>query len=267
MKTLSFEVRKWSMNSARMAGGVAIAVAFLAPVAWAQTQIAEARTADPNPTDLKPVEPKLDENNYQTFYLASSGQQSDANDIITDLRNMLPRARVYFVASQNAISIRATPEDSAIAKKILAEVDKPRKVYRLTYTITESESGKPTGTQHFSLIVPSGGRTELTEGTKVPIVTGTSDAEKGTVTSQVQYEEIGLKIQATLEGVRLHTKVEQSALAGEKSGAVAQDPTIRQTVLDGMSTLSQGKPVVLGSLDVPGSTRHQEIEVASELVQ
>jgi hypothetical protein len=47
----------------------------------------------------------------------------------------------------------------------------------------------------------------------------------------------------------------------------AQDPILRQTVLEGMSTLSQSKPVVLGSLDVPGSTRHQEIEVASELVR
>ena len=240
----------------RIAVGLAVAVCFFAPCARSMAQSA----------DSKPAEVMSGGETYHSLYLASP-LQNDANDIVTDLRNMLPKARVYFVPSQSAISIRATPEDFAIAQKILAEIDKPRKVYRLTYTISESESGKPTGTQHFSLIVPSGGRTELTQGSKVPIVTGTSDAEKGTITSQVQYEDIGLKIQASLEGVRLHTKVEQSALAEEKSGAVAQDPIVRQTVLDGMSTLSQGKPVVLGSLDVPGSTRHQEIEVASELVQ
>jgi hypothetical protein len=38
-------------------------------------------------------------------------------------------------------------------------------------------------------------------------------------------------------------------------------------MLEGMSTLAQGKPMVLGSLDIPGSTRHEEIEVVSELVR
>jgi hypothetical protein len=46
-----------------------------------------------------------------------------------------------------------------------------------------------------------------------------------------------------------------------------QDPVIRQTTLEGTSTLVLGKPLVLGSLDIPGSTRHQEVEVFSELVR
>jgi hypothetical protein len=46
----------------------------------------------------------------------------------------------------------------------------------------------------------------------------------------------------------------------------AADPIIRQTVLEDSSYLMVGKPVVLGALDIPGGTRHQEIEVAAELV-
>jgi hypothetical protein len=42
---------------------------------------------------------------------------------------------------------------------------------------------------------------------------------------------------------------------------------IRQTKLEGMSTLAPGKPMVLGSLDIPGTTRHEEIEVVSDLVR
>jgi hypothetical protein len=38
-------------------------------------------------------------------------------------------------------------------------------------------------------------------------------------------------------------------------------------VLDGKSNLTPGKPVILGSLDIPGGARHLEIEVASELVK
>jgi hypothetical protein len=67
--------------------------------------------------------------------------------------------------------------------------------------------------------------------------------------------------------VRLRTKVVQSSVAEDKSGVGNSDPVIRQTTLEGTSTLVQGKPLVLGSLDVPGSTRHQEVEVVSELVR
>jgi len=38
-------------------------------------------------------------------------------------------------------------------------------------------------------------------------------------------------------------------------------------VLDDTSTLTPGKSLVLGSLDIPGTTRKQEIEVVAELVK
>ena len=70
-----------------------------------------------------------------------------------------------------------------------------------------------------------------------------------------------------LDGVRLRTKIVQAGIAEEKSSVGTEDPIIRQTTLEGTSTLVQGKPLVLGSLDVPGSTRHQEVEVVSELLR
>jgi hypothetical protein len=39
---------------------------------------------------------------------------------------------------------------------------------------------------------------------------------------------------------------------------------VRQTVFEGTSVLTPGKPMTLGSLDVPGSTRHLEIQVMIE---
>ena len=82
---------------------------------------------------------------------------------------------------------------------------------------------------------------------------------------------MGQEIEATLDGyldgVRLRTKVVQSSIAEDKSGIGTQTPVIRQITLEGTSTLVQGKPLVLASLDVPGSSRHQEVEVVSELVR
>lgn len=74
-------------------------------------------------------------------------------------------------------------------------------------------------------------------------------------------------VEGSAEGLQLRSKVEQSSMADEKSGIGAQDPVIRQSRLEGVSTLAPGKPMVLGSLDIPGTTQHEEIEVVSELVR
>lgn len=219
--------------------------------------------------DIKAADTKASNETYQTLYLTNLTQQNDFNDIQTDLRNMLPHAKLFGMSSQNAISIRATPEDIQIAQKILADLDHGKKLYRLIYTINETESGKAAGAHSFTLIVASGGKTTFKQGSRVPVVTGvTGDSASG---AQVQYMDVGLNIEASadgyMDGLRLRSKVEQTNVADEKSGVGTQDPIVRQTVLDGTSTLMPGKPLVLGSLDVPGTMRKQEIEVVAELVK
>jgi hypothetical protein len=133
--------------------------------------------------------------------------------------------------------------------------------------MTEKDSGKTIGVQHFSMIVASGSMSVLKQGSRVPVGTNTSSAGSNDVT----YLDLGQEIQASLDGyldgVRLRTKVVQSSIAEERSSIGTQNPIIRQTTLEGTSTLVQGKTLVLGSLDVPGSTRQQEVEVVSEFVR
>jgi hypothetical protein len=229
----------------------------LAVVCWAMNAIAQTQAADTKSS------PEV----YQTIYLTNLTQQNDANELLTDLRNMLPGAKTYYVQSQSAISIRASAEDIALARKMLSDLDKTKKIYRLTYTMTEKDSGKTIGVQHYSMIVASGSMSVLKQGSRVPVGTNTSSAGSNEVT----YLDLGQEIQASLDGyldgVRLRTKVVQSSIAEEKSTIGTQDPIIRQTTFEGTSTLVQGKTLVLGTLDVPGSTRQQEVEVVSELVR
>lgn len=236
------------------------ALPLFAATAGAQTQAAESRTA----------EPKSSPEVYKTLYLSGVAQTQDANNILTDLRNMLPNARLYYIASQNAISVRATPGDVELAQKILSDIDRPIKTYRLTYTITETDAGKPAGTQHFALVVAAGGKTQLKQGDKVPVVTGSFNEGSSNANSQVQYLDVGLNVDASLDaysdGLRLRSKIEQSSVADQKSGIGTQDPIVRQTSLDVISTLTQGKPLVLGTLDIPGTTRREQIEVVFEPV-
>jgi hypothetical protein len=216
------------------------------------------------------AETKANADTYQTIYLTNLTQQNDLNELLSDLRNMLPNDKLSGVPSQNAISIRASAADIALAQKILSDLDKTKKIYRLTYTMTERDGGKTIGVQHFSIIVASGSRTDLKQGSRVPVAVHTSSSPGG-ASSEITYLDVGQEIDASLDGyldgVRLRSKVVQSEIAEDKPSVGTQDPVIRQTTLEGTSTLVQGKPLVLGSLDIPGSTRHQEVEVVSELVR
>jgi hypothetical protein len=68
-------------------------------------------------------------------------------------------------------------------------------------------------------------------------------------------------------GVLVYSRVEQTGLAEEPSGVGSSDPVIRQGTLLNTALLTLGKPVMLGSLDVPGSSQHIDIEVVLELVK
>jgi hypothetical protein len=234
--------------------GITLAIACSGISALAQPQAVDAKTTQ----DI-----------YQTLYLTNLTQQNDANELITDLRNMMPNAKLYYVPSQSAISFRGSAEDIALVQKILADLDKTKKIYRLTYTMTERDGGKPIGVQHFSIIVASGSKSDLKQGSRVPVAVATNPSPGSNI--EVTYLDVGQEIEASLDGyldgVRLRTRVVQSSIAEDKSGVGNQAPIIRQTTLEGTSTLVQGKPLVLGSLDIPGSTRHQEVEVVSELVR
>ena len=133
------------------------------------------------------------------------------------------------------------------------------------------DGGKRVGTQHFAMVVVSGQRTTLKQGSKVPVVTGSYNPGTSTAQTQMTYLDVGMNFDATLDesatGVRLRTKVEQSSIAEEKSGVGAQDPIVRQAVMEGTSFLTLGKPLVLGSLDILGSTRRLDIEVVLEAVK
>jgi hypothetical protein len=98
-------------------------------------------------------------------------------------------------------------------------------------------------------------------------VTGSVSTSGGAQT-QVQYLDIGLNIDASIEesadGVKLNTQVEQSSIAEEKSGLGTQDPIVRQAKLEGTSILAAGKPLILGSMDIPSTARRLDIEVVME---
>src|SRR5271170_5142185 len=69
---------------------------------------------------------ELDEEAVQTFYLTNVAQQNGFTDLQTALRNMFQTAKIYGVASQNAIIMRGTPDELLLAQKLVRDLDKAK---------------------------------------------------------------------------------------------------------------------------------------------
>jgi type II secretory pathway component GspD/PulD (secretin) len=226
-------------------------------------------SAQPQAATASNSETKAASETYRTLYLTNITRSTDAMSIVTDLRNLLPKAKIYYVEPRNAISLLGSAEDLQLAEKVIADMSRSSNVYRLTYKITDLDQGQRVGSRQVSFIIACGKASSFKQGEKIPVVTGREG--KDFSNEQVQYLDVGLNIDALLEGpsddLRLWTKVEQSSVSADKSTIGVMDPLVDQTVLQGDLILKQGQSMVLGSLDGRGGMHHQEIEVSAELVQ
>lgn len=217
--------------------------------------------------DTKGLEP------MRVLHLSYIRNQQEADQILTALRNILaPTDKMYLVYSTSDIVLRAPEQEQQLAKELVSELDRPKPVYRLTYTLTESEAGKRIGVQHFSTIAVPGQHVVVKQGDKVPLVTGTMNEKTPSASNQITYLDVGINLDFTLDQfantLLLHARVEQSAVAPAPTNpALSDDPIVRQTLLEDTSTLKLNKPTLLGGIDLVGSTRHVDVEVVAEPVQ
>jgi len=209
--------------------------------------------------------------NFQvkTIFLGNAVAQIDANEILVDVRNMAdPSIKIFLVASQNAISIGSYPEEIAKVEALIRELDRPHKAFRITYTVATVEDGKTIGTQHYSMVAVDGQRATMKEGDKIPVATGTFSTDSASAQTQFTYLDVGMNFDTTVTsvagGVSMISKVEQSSIGPTNTIAGVAEPVVRQSVLQSSSNVTLGKPLMLGSIDVPNSTRHLDLDVLVE---
>ncbi len=242
----------------------------------AQTSVAEPTKAA---TDTSKAPSSLDGRDRwtaasvdRTYKLQFVQSQRDANDIVTAVRNITdPRSKVFLVPDANVIAVSTPEEEQARIAKLLAALDHPHARYRLTYTVSELDGTHKVGVQHFAMVVLSGERTQLKQGSRVPLIAASAQVSKpGDVIPAYTYIDIGMNFEVTFietqGGGTLRSKVEQSSVAPDSMAANGGNPIIRQTFFEGSVAISAGKPLTIGSLDVPGSTHHFDVDVMMEPV-
>jgi general secretion pathway protein D len=69
---------------------------------------------------------ELEENVVRTFYLSNVATTTDLQDVVNAMRTVLELQRIQQLPSQDAIVIRGTPDQLALAEKLIGDLDKPR---------------------------------------------------------------------------------------------------------------------------------------------
>ncbi|MGH9598956.1 MAG: cohesin domain-containing protein [Terracidiphilus sp.] len=215
---------------------------------------------------------ELDEQAVQTFYLTNAWQQNDMNDVQTALRSILPSARFYGVASQNAIVARGTPDELLLAQKLVDDLDKARPEVVVDIAVLEVSKnwertlGIAWPSSIGAAIVPptSSGSTSSTPAT----------GSATTTTTPTLYSLSHLK--ATDFAITVGSAT-LNLLLNDANTQILQSPSIRAT--DGQkATLTIGSkiPIATGSYSTPGisaasaigyaQTQFQYIDVGVKIV-
>jgi general secretion pathway protein D len=190
---------------------------------------------------------ELDEQAVETFYLSNAWQQNDLTDVQTAIRNVLPNAKVYAVASQNAIVMRGTPDELLLADKLINDLDKARPEVVVDIAILEvSKNWEKT----LGIAWPSSVGVAL-QGTTTT-TTSSSSSSSSTTSTPTLYQLAHLK--ASNFAVTVGS-VTANLLLTDTNTKILQNPRIRATDAQ-KATMKIGSkiPIATGSYQTGAAT-------------
>lgn len=165
---------------------------------------------------------ELEDEAVQTFYLSNTAQQNDLNDIQTALRNLLANAKLYAVPSQNAIVMRATPDELLLAQKLIDDLDKSRPEVVVDVALLEVNRDK---IRNIGLQLPGSFGVQLQPPNAINTSSGTNTTTTSTTTQNLTLNNL-----ANLNGTNFAVTVGAATanlLLSDSDTKVLQDPSIR----------------------------------------
>jgi len=202
--------------------------------------------AQDNPSKRKQVE----QNVVKTFFLANLSQATELQDVSNTLRQILEITKIQPLPSQNAIVVRGTPDQIAMAEKLVNDFDKARPEVVIDVAILQVSRDKA----HTLGISPPTSATIALQNNLTTSTTSSSTTTAATNTTgtpnQVNFNRIG-NLNATDFTVTIPS-ASATALFSDSDTKLIQNPQIRS--IDGQkATLKIGEkiPIATGSFQ-PG---------------
>jgi len=202
--------------------------------------------AQDNPAKRKELEQSV----LKTFYLSNLSAPTEIQDVVNAIRAMLDVQRVQQLLSQNAVVVRGTPDQIALAEKLVDDLDKPRPEVVIDIAVMQISKDR---SRTLGLNPPSSATVTLqsnNNNTNTTTTTTTTTDTTGTTTNGLNLNTLGnlnaTDFQVTIPSANL------SAVMSNSDTKLIQNPQIR--ALDGQKAslkIGDRVPVATGSFQ-PG---------------
>jgi len=206
--------------------------------------------ASDNPAKRKEVEQSV----IKTFYLANLSQPTELQDVVNALRQILEISRIQPLPSQGALVVRGTPDQIALAEKLVGDLDKARPEVIVEVAIMQVSRDK---SKNLGISPPTSATVALqnnlnttTTGTGTGTTSSTNSSTTSGTANQVNLNRLG-NLNATDFTVTIPAAT-ATALFSDSSTKLIQNPQIR--AVDGQKAslkIGDRVPVATGSFQ-PG---------------
>ncbi|MBZ5722095.1 MAG: type II and III secretion system protein [Acidobacteriia bacterium] len=196
----------------------------------------------------------LEQSVIKTFYLANLSQPTELQDVVNALRQILEIARIQPLPSQGALVVRGTPDQIALAEKLVDDLDKAKPEVIVEVAVMQVSRDKM---RNLGISPPTSATVALQNNVNTSTTTGTTGSGgTGTVTStsgtpnQVNLNRLS-NLNATDFTVTIPSAT-ATAMLSDSSVKIIQNPQIR--ALDGQKAslkIGDRVPVATGSFQ-PG---------------
>jgi len=206
-----------------------------------------------NPAKRKELEQSV----LKTFYLSNLSQPTELQDVVNAIRAVLDVQRVQQLLSQNALVVRGTPDQIALAQKLVEDLDKARPEVIVDIAVMQVSKDR---SRTLGISPPTSATIQLQSNINNTTTTTTGQTNSGlggTVTSSTGTGTTGINLNnlANLNATNFQVTIPPanlSALMSASDTKLIQNPQIR--ALDGQKAslkIGDRVPVATGSFQ-PG---------------
>src|SRR5580692_6251838 len=191
---------------------------------------------------------ELEQSVLKTFYLTNLSAPTELQDIVNAIRSVLDVTRVQQLLSQNAVIVRGTPDQIALAQKLVEDLDKARPEVIIDIAVMQISKDK---SRTLGLSPPTSASVQLQDN----LTTSTTTTTTGTTTPSASGTGINLNSLASLTAENFQVTIPSanlSAVMGDTDTKLIQNPQIRS--LDNQKAslkIGERLPVATGSFQ-PG---------------
>jgi general secretion pathway protein D len=206
--------------------------------------------AQDNPAKRK----ELEQNVLKTFYLSNLSQPTELQDVVNAMRTILEVSRIQQLPSQGAIVLRGTPDQVALAQKLVDDLDKAKPEVLIDVAVMEVSRDKM---KQLGISPPTNVSVALQPNvsTTTTPTTGTTGTTGTTTNGTTNPNSVSLNTLDYLNATDFQVTIPSAsatALLSDSTSKIVQNPQVR--ALDGQkATLKIGErvPVATGSFQ-PG---------------